>query len=107
MYDKITDRVKKLIALACSTHSPEEARTAAKMAVDLIAQHGLLDRPQASAPPPPPPRQPPPAAWHGPIDCKPTWKGVCEVCRGKLHGRVYWLDKRVRHSKCHAAMGSK
>ena len=44
MNDKITDRVKKLIALACSTHSQEEARTAAKMAVDLIAQHGLLAR---------------------------------------------------------------
>jgi hypothetical protein len=34
MYDKITDRVKKLIALALGTHSQEEARTAAKMAVD-------------------------------------------------------------------------
>ena len=105
MYDKITDRVKKLIALACSTHSPEEARTAAKMAVDLIAQHGLLDRPQASTPPPP--RKPPPAAWHGPIECKPTWKGTCEVCRGKLHGLVYWLAKRVRHRKCHVARGYK
>ena len=106
MRDKITDRVKKLIALACSTHSPEEARTAAKMAVDLIAQHGLLDRPQASAPPPPP-RKPPPAAWHGPIECKPTWKGTCEVCRGKLYGLVFWLGKRVRHRKCHVARGYK
>lgn len=105
MYDKITDRVKKLIALACSTHSQEEARTAAKMAVDLIAQHGLLDRPQASAPPPP--RQPPPVAWHGPIDCKPTWKGVCEVCRTKLNGRVFWLGRRVRHRTCHIAKGYK
>ena len=103
---KILDRVKKLIALACSTHSQEEARTAAKMAVDLIAQHGLLDRASAP-PPPPPPRQPPPVAWNGPIDCKPTWMGFCEVCRGKLYGRVFWLGKRVRHHKCHIAKGYK
>ncbi len=50
MYDKITDRVKKLIALALGTHSQEEARTAAKMAVDLIAQHRLLDRPPGASP---------------------------------------------------------
>ena len=106
MYDKITDRVKKLIALACSTHSQEEARTAAKMAVDLIAQHGLLDRPQASAQPPPP-RKPPPVAWNGPIDCKSTWKGFCEVCRCPLYGLVFWLGKRVRHRKCHVARGYK
>lgn len=100
---KILDRVKKLIALACSTHSQEEARTAAKMAVDLIAQHGLLDRPQVRAPPPPTAA----SAWNGPIDCKPTWMGFCEVCRGKLYGRVFWLGKRVRHHKCHIAKGYK
>lgn len=35
----IVDRVRKLIALAESTHSVEEARTAAR----LIAKHGLLN----------------------------------------------------------------
>ena len=103
MYDKITDRVKKLIALALGTHSQEEARTAAKMAVDLIAQHGLLDRPQVRAPPPPTP----PPAWNGPIDCKPSWLGVCEVCRTKLNGRVFWLGRRVGHRACHIAKGYK
>ena len=103
MYDKITDRVKKLIALALGTHSQEEARTAAKMAVDLIAQHGLPDWPQVRAPPPPTP----PPAWNGPIDCKPSWHGVREVCRTKLNGRVFWLGRRVRHRACHIAKGYK
>lgn len=101
MYDKITDRVKKLIALALGTHSQEEARTAAKMAVDLIAQHGLLDRPPDTRPTAPPP------AWNGPIDCKPSWHGVCEVCRTKLNGKVFWLGRRVRHRACHIAKGNK
>ena len=98
MYDKITDRVKKLIALALGTHSQEAARTAAKMAVDLIAQHEPLDRPQVRAPPP---------AWNGPIDCKPSWHGVCEVCRAKLNGKVFWLGRRVRHRTCHIAKSYK
>lgn len=102
MDDKVTDRVKKLIALAMSTHSEEEARTAAHMAVRLIAQHDLIGKPQVHAAPPPPP-----ARWDGPIMCKPSWSGVCEVCRAKLRGKVYWQGKRVRHGACHAAKGYK
>lgn len=103
MDDKVTDRVKKLIALAMSTHSEEEARTAAHMAVRLIAQHGLIGKPQVRAAPPPPP----PVPWDGPIMCKPSWSGFCEVCRAKIRGKVYWQGKRVRHYACHAAKGYK
>lgn len=84
----ITDRVRKLIALA---------RTAAREAVRLIAKHGLLNgQPQ----PQPKPR---PETWNGPIMCKPSWHGSCEVCGSKLwdYVQVFWLGKRVRHAACH------
>lgn len=95
----IVDRVRKLIALAESTHSEEEARTAAREAVRLIAKHGLLTGQQTHAPPRP--RAAP--AWNGPVMCKPSWRGTCEVCGTKLRGSgiVYWLGKRVRHAACH------
>ena len=97
MSNKITDRVMKLIALANSTHSEEEARTAAREAVKLIGQHGLL----STLPQP----KPPPPVWGGPVACKPSWTGMCEICRGKVCGKVYWLGKRVRHEACHAFVG--
>lgn len=90
----IVDRVRKLIALAESTHSVEEARTAAREAVRLIAKHGLLNgQPRPKAAP----------AWNGPVTCKPGWTGTCEVCGTKLRGSslVYWQGKRVRHAACH------
>lgn len=91
----IVDRVRKLIALAESTHSVEEARTAAREAVRLIAKHGLLNgQPQP---------RPQPEVWDGPVMCKPSWRGTCEVCGTKLrdHVQVYWRGKRTRHAACH------
>lgn len=103
MEDKITSRVRKLIALAESTHSEEEARTAAREAVRLIAKHSLLGRPAAPQPKP----QPQVPRWDGPLMCKAAWKGRCEVCGSPLRGMVYWLGKRTRHSACHIAKGSR
>lgn len=85
-------RVCKLIALAESTHSEEEARTASREAVRLIARYSMLTVPDVKRSV---------EVWHGPIQCKPAWKGTCEVCRNRVSGRVVWLGKRVRHQICH------
>lgn len=100
MDERIISRIRKLIALAESTHSEEEARTAAREAVRLIAKHGLLTGPPTHTPPPRPKAAP---AWNGPVTCKPGWAGTCEVCGTKLRGHVavYWQGKRVRHAACH------
>lgn len=101
----IVDRVRKLIALAESTHSVEEARTAAREAVRLIAKHGLLTEQPTPSPPPRPKAAP---AWNGPIMCKPSWRGTCEICGTTLGTRiVYWQGKRVRHAACHRSHGGR
>ena len=53
------------------------------------------------APPPPRPKAAP--VWNGPVTCKSSWTGTCEVCGTKLRGSgiVYWQGKRVRHAACH------
>jgi Protein of unknown function (DUF2786) len=61
---RILDRVRQLIALA-SSPEPEEARTAAVLACQLIREHGLkLSDPGSSEADPPPPRPP----WQHPAD---------------------------------------
>ena len=101
MDERIISRIRKLIALAESTHSEEEARTAAREAVRLIAKHGLLTGQPTHAPPPPRPKAAP--VWNGPVTCKSSWTGTCEVCGKALRGSgiVYWQGKRVRHAACH------
>ncbi len=90
------NRVHKLIALAESTHSEEEARTASREAVRLIAKLGLLKQePQQTRH-----RRPEPL-WNGPIVSK--WASKCELCgKAVLGSNVVWLQNRVRHYGCHA-----
>lgn len=99
MDERTISRIRKLIALAESTHSEEEARTAAREAVRLIAKHSLLTGQPTHAPP----RTKATPVWNGPVTCKPSWTGTCEVCGTKLRGSgiVYWQGKRVRHAACH------
>ena len=95
----------KLIALALGTHSQ---RGGANCGEDGGGPHRA-----ARAAGPAPGASPAaasdalPPAWNGPIDCKPSWHGVCEVCHTKLNGRVFWLGAASGHRACHIAKGYK
>lgn len=116
---KILAKVQQLIALANSSHSEEECRTSAMMAVKLIQKHHLAlittwETPE-DAPPPPPPRQPPPQEEEETGDAseyshlyKSTWKWgdplrgraeLKELAKEKVHRLFFYFRRMAKNGK--------
>jgi len=86
----LIDRVQKLIAQSSSPYE-EEARTAAKMACDLIRAHALVvgtTHPVAASPPPPPRDEP------EYIHIRTKYEARCRKCGRQAHiGDWVWWRK--------------
>ena len=125
--DKALDRARKLLALAASSTSESEAKTAALAAAKLIAAHGLLVVTPAGAAqeasdafwsafvaqqndPPPPPK---PVTKNGsggkiaPRQIRAKFGGTCRVCdmRFEAGDAIWWFkvdgESRSAHYECY------